>query len=476
MIRNLEHKANDEKYFKSIRYFSHSLKGDKRREFIELVAEYNIYLAAQCIMSAEKDEDLEKRLIGKAEYFAQNFLQPENSAKGFLALAEFESLKTIVNLFSNIKHPNNAHLQVISKIFENRQPDIFCSFLSIFTKTDKTILIQFAINTYNGELPINNQIKDQLNLIFKHLLDKKLFGLLDTFIEKFKLHSDFSYILGDNTENIIRQISNEGFNGLKLGFKLAKSNELLSVFTVDFFIKKAAERSSKKSFLFAITTANKYNVKKLKQIDFAIERALESHGKSGKNKIKAIGKHALLEYSSENPQLSNKVLSYYDSFWSDGTDAQALQRTKEYERKDEERLIYSLKNLDVYLDFLFEKNKRIPIERQIYEILNNFDTNLIELSHKLRRFELQGTVKHILDYGCYVKPSSFRTEKLLFLHKNQITEKTEVNHPNEFFKKGALISFRIIGINRQNHRLNISCLDSFKPENHLSPPSESRSD
>ncbi len=147
MILDLEHKANNEKYFKSIRYFSHSLKGEKRRNFIAQVAEQNIYLAAQCIMSAEKDEELENRLIEKAQSIAQNFSQPEKSAKGFLALAEFESLKTIISLFSNIEKPNSTHLQVIAKIFENRLPDIFCSFLSIFTKTDKTILIHFAINT-----------------------------------------------------------------------------------------------------------------------------------------------------------------------------------------------------------------------------------------------------------------------------------------------------------------------------------------
>ncbi len=134
MINNLEHKANNEKYFNSIRYFSHSLKREKRRNFIEQVAEYNIYLAAKCIMSAEKDEELGNSLIEKAQSIAQNFEEPENSAKGFLVLAEFECSETKIPLFSNVEKFNNTHFKVIEKILETKSPEIFCKFLLIFTK------------------------------------------------------------------------------------------------------------------------------------------------------------------------------------------------------------------------------------------------------------------------------------------------------------------------------------------------------
>lgn len=475
MIPNLEHKANNEKYFKSIRYFSHSLKGEKRRYFISLVAEYNIYLAAQCIMSAEKDEELESSLIQKATIIAENFSQPINSANGFLALAEFESLKTIISLFSNIEKPNNTHLQVIAKIFENIHPEIFCSFLNLFTKTDKTQLIVFAMNTYNGELPLNNEIKEHLKRFFKYLLDKKLFGLLAIFIEKYNLYIDFSFILNDKPENIIRQISDQSFKGTKFGLKLAEKNGLILLFKPDYFLNNAIKQAqNKKALIFALKIANRYGLKNQKQLNDVLEKKLNSSDKTARKHLNPIGKNALLNYFSENPKLSNRVSQFFDaqSMRNEIVNKRKIKATIDKLNIAEEKSFISIKNvidekkvtLDEILQLYFFKYQRIPLDMVLEEVLANYDTNFLEVSHKLRYYETQGFVKYLMDYGCYVKPQQFKTEKLLFLHKNQITDKQDLSHPNELLIEGDLIKFRIIGINRQNHRLNISCLDRFNPE------------
>jgi hypothetical protein len=201
-----------------------------------------------------------------------------------------------------------------------------------------------------------------------------------------------------------------------------------------------------------------------------------------RKKIEAIGKNALLEYLSDNTELSRKVSAYFDTCFKSNEviSSDSIEKTPKKERVNEGQSLASLQkiisgkeiSIDNILNFYFDKNKKFPFERLLNEILLNFETNLIELSHKMRFFELQGNIKHIMDYGCYVLPQSFIAEKLLFLHKNQITDKQEVNHPNEVLKEGDIITFRIIGINQQNYRLNISCLDSFKPENSAVPTDE----
>lgn len=489
MIPDLEHKANNEKYFKSIRYFSHSLKGEKRRNFIAQVAEHNIYLAAQCIMSAEKDEELENRLIEKSQSIAQNFADPENSAKGFLALAEFENLEIISSLFSSIKKPSSIHLQVITKILENKPSDVFCSFLMIFMKTDKPILVQFAINGYNNEVVLTNTNIGIMRAILNYFIENRLFGLLGIFLTKFNLVPDFSYIVNKKIDEIIRQISNSKFTGTKLAYKLAVENNLINDFTPEYFIKKAASREGRKPMLFALSIANKYGIKKINELDKLIEASITTNKKDDIKRLKSIGKKVIIEYiSNSNIDLLDKVNYFFEKNTrkriNDKNDFEKTENIDSYIEKKHSEPVSSISNsvftiqkyeiIDVTIEGNIERllntnRKNILIDNELASLQEKWNTSLMEISHLLRIYELKGIIKHLMDYGCYVQPQSFRTAKLLFLHKNQITDKQEVNHPNEVLKEGDIISFRIIGINQQNHRLNISCLDSFKSENSAVP-------
>lgn len=80
----------------------------------------------------------------------------------------------------------------------------------------------------------------------------------------------------------------------------------------------------------------------------------------------------------------------------------------------------------------------------------------------MRDFPLRGEVETILEYGCYIKGSFPKTINTFFLHKNQIVVNT-IQHPNEVVEIGKSLKFRIIGINPQTLRLNISCLEMFNP-------------
>lgn len=52
----LRKKCLSEKYYASIKYMSHSLKGKERRDFIKRVCDINIYLGSQCALTCEQDD------------------------------------------------------------------------------------------------------------------------------------------------------------------------------------------------------------------------------------------------------------------------------------------------------------------------------------------------------------------------------------------------------------------------------------
>lgn len=474
MMIDLSNKANNEKYYKSIRYFSHALKDDKRRAFISELAEYNIYLAAQCVMSAEKDEVFEKSLIEKSEIYAKDFNNPEKSANGFLALAEFECPEIISSLFSNIQTPASPHLQVIGKILESKTPDVFCSFLLIFSQTNKPILIQFAVNSYSGDLQITNSNKHILKSVFQYLIKNKIFGLLSIIIEKYNLFSDFYYILEEKVEDVIRQISNLKITGIKLAYRLAVENNLIESFTPEYFIKKALDSKGKGSITFAISIALEHNIRIFKDLDIKIEKYIDSGRKNDAIQIKKTGKDIILKYILDNNKnLYDKVLIFFNKI-----DASAQKKYQETHRAIKENLprkdnfyIYLINSIhtgnssieEIFDIFFSVSNKNFNISFIIEKILSKYDTDLIKLSHILRKYEIEGNVKHILEYGCYIQPIHFKASKLFFLHKDQITDKKEINHPEEILSTGNIIKFRIIGVNQQNFRLNVSCLKIFNP-------------
>jgi hypothetical protein len=473
MIPDLEHKANNEKYFKSIRYFSHSLKGEKRRNFISQVAEYNVYLAAQCIMSAEKDEELENRLIEKAQSIAQNFLQPENSAKGFLALAEFENFNEIVSLLKDVKKPSKIHSQVFSKILEGKNSDLFITFLDILTKLNNTTFIHFAINSYNGVLNIDVNSQKTLNKVFKILFDNANYGMSRIVIEKFGLYDSLTILFENNVEKVITLLlksSKKLLSAVRLAYEICNHYKLFSKFKPEMFIHTyliTTNVKSNKGLLNAVDLAVKHNIEQSNEINKKIEQLIFVSDKKRKKKINQLIKKGLFSYLSNNSELSKKVKEYVESSLGDfdnnivkNEEVIYLDETKDVSVED------NIKNL------LIDNKRDIFVDKELVNLSEKWNISLMELSHLLRVYELQANVKKILDYGCDVKPFSFKTEKLLFLHKKQITDKQEVNHPSEVLKEGDLITFRIIGINPKTHRLNISCLDSFKPENSAVPTDE----
>ena len=197
MILDLESKANNEKYFKSIRYFYHNLTELSKHSFILDVSQYNIYLAAQCIMSSQKDEQIENELIKRSQELASDFNDFENSAKGFLALAEFEAFPIISKLLINVDKPSKVHFIVFKKIFERNNPDIFISFLEVLLTVKNVILISHCITAYNGKLLITTENRITLFNLLELLFEKGNYGMARVILDKYDIFNDLKFIFNE---------------------------------------------------------------------------------------------------------------------------------------------------------------------------------------------------------------------------------------------------------------------------------------
>jgi hypothetical protein len=452
MMTNLLLKSLDEKYHKSIRYFSHSLKGEKRREFIEDLGDYNIYLAAQCVMSSEKDVSLEESLKYKAEKFASEFQNTEKSAKGFLALAELNSYEKISNLFGNIVNPSSIHLQVFYKILEGNDPSVFCSFLPMLVNAGKTILIQFAINAYNGDILLNDTTKEQIKKTLAYLSFNKSYGLILMMIKKYNLISDFDYVLGINNITYINEILKQNIRGIKLAYELASENNLLSELNPVVFVQYAANKVGKKPLIFAVETANKHNLKNIKELDNSIRSALRKRNRSGIRSLKAVSEAALLKYASDDKGLAAEVSEFFK------LESQArleLYPTKYDDYEVSEELSLALNH--EFNNYLAD-NRGLSIQDFIGEVTTSYEASAKSILDCIRKYEFDGEVKKIYDYGILVFTSSFRSNSLPLIHKRKITKDMNTNLYS-IFSVGDSIRFRILGFNILTQKIYIKYIN-----------------
>lgn len=479
MINNLSNKALDEKYFKSIRYFSHLLQGVKRSDFITELSEHNIYLAAQCLMSAEKNDILEQNLKDKAVALANDFNNTEKSAKGFLALGEFESYEIILELLTSITKPNNVHQQIFNKIFSESDSFVFLKFFDVLIQVNQPSLITYLISAFNKEIIVTLENKEPLKRILNYFLDNQLYGLFRLFIDKFELSSELSFILNKDAVEIINGLKGQAsYKSVKLCYYLASGNNLFDTYSPNYFVEQAVQHSAKKALMFALRVCIRHKLSCVPELDSVVYEHLKpptskspktlKTAKRNRSLINALIRSGLLKYAENNEILNQNIETYLKN------------HSIEVKTNDElEELFESNLQPDFDHSFLFHKSKTLPelfdnyfansiVERQlkIEEVikvaLTRFDTSYKEISHILRKYEFNGEIYVKKDFGCYLISEELNTSKYPFIHSNQIFE-DKSEHKYENLNVGDKVRFRIIGINQESFRINTSCLSLFKP-------------
>ncbi len=185
MIIDLEAQAQNEKYYKSLRYLSHSLKGERRSDFINLLSEYNPYLAAQCAMSCERDMELENQLAFKAIEDSKSEIH-EKKFLGILGLIELNRYDMISEVFSDLNNNIKVYRLLVKQIINELDTDNIIKFLKMIVDTNTKWLISSVINAvYFREISITNDQTKQVELIYENL--KRIYSNGDYRILKFLL-------------------------------------------------------------------------------------------------------------------------------------------------------------------------------------------------------------------------------------------------------------------------------------------------
>ena len=473
MMNDLAHKAVNEKYFKSIRYFSHLLKGEKRTAFISELSNHNMYLAAQCLMSAEKDATLESELKTKSESFAREFENIEKSAKGFLALAEFESFEIILSLLTSISKPNKIHQQVFNTILSESDSSVFIKFFEVILKANKHELFTYLISAFNKKIVVSSENKKQLRNIITYFLDNKLYGLLRIFLEKFELLSEVTFILDKNISEVIDEfMSQTSYKVIKLCYTLVAGNNMFDKYSPSFFVDAWSKHDIKNAIIFAIKISVLHRLEPNQALDSVIIKYTRpvtslTSLKKNRNALRRFISSGLMTYAKNNLLLLNRIENFISTNKVSIDTSEEIEEQIKYSLRNEFDTTYffnSCNSLNNLFDKYFENTvikRTIKIEEVIKVGVNKFASSLMEISHLLRKFEFTGEIRHKREFGCYIYTKELNTEKLPFIHSSQIFEANSTKTFSDL-SEGEFIKFRIIGVKQETYRLNASALEQFK--------------
>jgi hypothetical protein len=196
MIEVLLNKAYDKKYHQSLRYFSHSLKGDRRIEFIKKLASKDILLASQCVMSSEQSFDLESFLAD----FALNQSDSNNidlKVKGILSLIELNRYEIIYSALSKVTKIDKEYRFAINQIVGELDRDNIVRLIDVILKTKTKVLVSSVIASVdNRDIEFSFEQKSELESLFPLMISiygydnqrtlkyLKVFGLSKNLISK----------------------------------------------------------------------------------------------------------------------------------------------------------------------------------------------------------------------------------------------------------------------------------------------------
>lgn len=472
MIKNIKTKANDEKYFKSIRYFYHSLNSELRRKFIIELSEYNIYLAAQCIMSSQKDEEIEKKLVDKAESYAENYENFNQSAKGFLALAEFESFAKISHLLLGVEKPSKIHLNVFSKILEKNQPEIFISFIDVLIELKNITFISYCVNSYNGNIIITSDNREVFKNLINLLFENGNYGMTRVIFEKYDIFNEIPFILDQEPIKIVNDLLNKSkrqLHATKLAYEIYLRFNLVRFYKPEFFIEKILTFSGEKNISAALKIANTHSIDN-EILNESIENLFNPYRKNLKLLNRVVGRinhlvsSGLFKYLDKNEFLLGKLV-FFEQVTEKKINRPSIYSVSDFGFDESQYTIYDVNTaipvnlpIDHIIDDYFNMQSKPNIEVLVNMLILHFKSSLKEISHLLRKYQFVGKVKAVFDYGFYIESIHVNSKGLLFLHKAQINEDEIDKATNE---PDYEVKFRIIGINPKSYRFNVSTLEEF---------------
>ncbi|MGM0748323.1 MAG: hypothetical protein ACQEUS_10750 [Bacillota bacterium] len=208
-FNKIQHKTQNEKYYETLKYLSHSLKGEKRREFMKYISLHNTYLAAQCATTCDIDEEIEDYISKKAMEDANSELN-DKKRLGILALIELNRYELLSEIFKGISSNISLYRKVVIQIINEIDTENIIRVFNIIVDTKIKLLISSVITgAYYKEVSLTNEQIKEMELIYNKLIEiyNKKDHRLVRFILAFNLPKR---LLPSNIENITRKMIKTG--------------------------------------------------------------------------------------------------------------------------------------------------------------------------------------------------------------------------------------------------------------------------
>lgn len=205
----IQHKTQNEKYYETLKYLSHSLKGEMRREFMKFLSLHNTYLAAQCATTCDKDEEIEDYISKKAIEDANSELN-DKKRLGILALIELNRYELLSEIFKGMKTNISLYRKVVIQIINEIDTENIIRVFNIIVDTKiKWLITSVITGAYYKEVSLTNEQIREIELIYNKLIEiyHKYDYRLIRFILAFNLPKR---LLPSNIERITRKMIKSG--------------------------------------------------------------------------------------------------------------------------------------------------------------------------------------------------------------------------------------------------------------------------
>jgi hypothetical protein len=472
--------ANNEKYFAAIKYYYHTSNEDVKVNTFDTLLKENIFLAAHCIVTDAPNDRFLIRAITTAVNLSKDFSNETSSSKALLALAELKQFDQIIETFDKIKKPAKLHFAVLNRVFQQADQGTFLKFIETFIKSQSLKLYATSFLQYPNQLDLKTEVLETLRPFITKLYSDQNYGVLKAFLEKHQLY-DFLEFFFDKTpiafcEELLQSVNSRD---LTFAFTILKKFSLFRVVGVERIIKAYSDATSNKTLKFALMTAVEYEVFENIYLDFRLSKLIVNQSRTRKKQLqnaKLVAKlinHNLDKYLNSTNILTNKFLDFcyiyniplysgldmivVNEFSKDPTQyfgstrldqvVNSILTSRGYLASD--RDIYSF--WKEYFATIAPLVRAFPIEPVLEKVSEFFKLDYRAHFKILRQFVHEGYIQSGNDTGQLVYPKGFRSIKQLFLHNQQIQDLRAF--PTRFDKK---ISFRLIGYNQDNKRLNVS--------------------
>jgi len=480
-MKDLENKCKNEKYFQSIRFYYHRLPSESKLEFILEVAEVNIYLASQCIMSDSTNERIEKRIQDLAILAAECFSDADKSTYGLMAMAEFGQYDLILGLFESIDQPSKSHIRILNKVFSEVELSVFIRFIDTLSHYKNIGLLLSSFASFKGSIALDQDNIEILKRIVQSFLDRDYTGFLKMFFNKYELWRSANLLFGNKLEDTIRKQIKGSFSAVHFAYLLTLHNNFGNIFPTSVFMDAFGKHSTKKSLSLAFKLAAQNDIYNNTTLNGTLRSFLMgSSGQKTKQNVKKMRyllNNGLKEYVEKVPELVELIAAIDLSRYTISIKGRIeLPKRKPVSASDinvalvnPAALIFGAgqRRIDVrnnytideywstIFSFMLATAKNVSLEKLIIECTQIYNIDFKEVCRILRKFEHFGEVEVIKDHGCYVLPMTFHSTSGCFLYR-PISDRMEINLAN--LEIGDVIMFIIIGFKEETQRINIQLI------------------